>query len=164
MNKKLLELLNKINDKKAEIRSLVDADKLDEAKTAKEELKDMQSKFDILKDMEDEEAVTPVDHTNAQPAGKTVSFAANVRALPMNTMNETTGANGGYTVPEDVQTKINHYKESHRSLRDLVSVERVTTNKGSRVYETKTAVAGFGEVAEDGSIPALGEPTFEPIT
>ena len=36
MNKKLLALLNSISEKKTEIKNLVDADKLDEAKAAKE--------------------------------------------------------------------------------------------------------------------------------
>ena len=55
MNKKLLELLNKINAKKAEVKAFVEADKLEEAKAAKEELKSLQEKFDILKDMEDDD-------------------------------------------------------------------------------------------------------------
>ena len=38
MNKKLLELLNKINSKKTEVKKLVDEGKIEEAKTAKEEL------------------------------------------------------------------------------------------------------------------------------
>ena len=42
MNKELLELLDSINDKKAEVKKLVEEDKLDEAKKAKDELKEMQ--------------------------------------------------------------------------------------------------------------------------
>ena len=55
MNKKLLELLNKINSKKTEVKKLVDEGKIEEAKTAKEELKKMQDEFDILKDLDDTE-------------------------------------------------------------------------------------------------------------
>lgn len=53
MNKKLLELLNAINEKKLEVQNKVEAGKLEEAKTEKAELKKLQDKFDLLKDLDD---------------------------------------------------------------------------------------------------------------
>ena len=53
MNKELLELLDSINDKKAEVKKLAEENKLDEARKAKDELKEMQEKFDLLKDLDD---------------------------------------------------------------------------------------------------------------
>ena len=170
MNKKLLALFNSISEKKTEIKNLVDADKLDEAKAAKEELKALQDKFDIMKDIEDDDEATNKVTATATPVAddkkaSVKNFADNVRSLRTNAaMTEGVDANGGYTVPADTQTKINKYKEAHRSLRDLVSVENVTSNKGSRVYETKTSVKGFKKVAEDGSIEAIENPTFEQVT
>jgi len=170
MNKKLLALLNSISEKKTEIKNLVDADKLDEAKAAKEELKALQDKFDIMKDIEDDDEATNKVTATATPVAddkkaSVKNFADNVRSLRTNAaMTEGLDANGGYTVPADTQTKINKYKEAHRSLRDLVTVENVTSNKGSRVYETKTSVKGFKKVAEDGSIEAIENPTFEQVT
>lgn len=170
MNKKLLALLNSISEKKTEIKNLVDADKLDEAKAAKEELKALQDKFDIMKDIEDDDEATNKVTATATPVAddkkaSVKNFADNVRSLRTNAaMTEGVDANGGYTVPADTQTKINKYKETHRSLRDLVTVENVTSNKGSRVYETKTSVKGFKKVAEDGSIEAIENPTFEQVT
>lgn len=170
MNKKLLALLNSISEKKTEIKNLVDADKLDEAKAAKEELKALQDKFDIMKDIEDDDEATNKVTATATPVAddkkaSVKNFADNVRSLRTNAaMTEGVDANGGYTVPADTQTKINKYKEAHRSLRDLVTVENVTSNKGSRVYETKTSVKGFKKVAEDGSIEAIENPTLEQVT
>ena len=170
MNKKLLALLNSISEKKTEIKNLVDADKLDEAKAAKEELKALQDKFDIMKDIEDDDEATNKVTATATPVAddkkaSVKNFADNVRSLRTNAaMTEGVDANGGYTVPADTQTKINKYKEAHRSLRDLVTVENVTSNKGSRVYETKTSVKGFKKVAEDGSIEAIENPTFEQVS
>ena len=60
MNKKLLELLDAINEKKAIVRDLVDSGKIEEAKAAKAELVELQDKFDLLKDMDDEPGVTMV--------------------------------------------------------------------------------------------------------
>lgn len=162
MNKKLLELLNKIGDKKTEIKNLVESGKLEEAKNAKEELKTMQAEFDILKDLEDDE---PVQNSVKPVAVSTEkSFAQNVRELPLNLMKEGTDASGGYIVPVDVQTKINHYKESHKSVRDVVDVENVTTNKGSRTYEKKAKLTGFQKVTEDGKLQAMTEPSYERVT
>ena len=161
MNKELLALLEKINSKKVEVKNLVSDGKIEEASAAKEELVKMQKSFDILKDMTEEEPVNKVDAT---PAKTGDSFANQFRNLPTNTMKEGVDENGGLTVPQDIQTKINQYKENHRSFRDLVTVEPVSTNKGSRVYQTRTQVQGFGEVAEDGSIEGMTEPTFEQKT
>lgn len=162
MNKKLLELLNKIGDKKTEIKNLVESGKLEDAKNAKEELKTMQAEFDILKDIEDDE---PVQNSVKPVAVSTEkSFAQNVRELPLNIMKEGTDASGGYIVPVDVQTKINHYKESHKSVRDVVDVENVTTNKGSRTYEKKAKLTGFQKVTEDGKLQAMTEPSYERVT
>ena len=55
MNEKLLELLNQINAQKQKVVDLANAGKLKEAKTAKEELQKMQNKFDLLKDVLDQE-------------------------------------------------------------------------------------------------------------
>ena len=162
MNKKLLELLNKIGDKKTEIKNLVESGKLEDAKNAKEELKTMQAEFDILKDLEDDE---PVQNSVKPVAVSTEkSFAQNVRELPLNLMKEGTDASGGYIVPVDVQTKINHYKEVHKSVRDIVTVEKVSTNKGSRTYEKKAKLTGFQKVTEDGKLQAMTEPSYERVT
>ena len=125
MNKKLLELLDKINDKKGEVRSLVDQGKIEEAKTAKEELKRLQDEFDILKDLEDTGAGDFEDHANkGKKLNKTKDsvkeFADAARKGFRNSMNEGTVADGGYTVPEDIQTKINERRTAKASLIDLV--------------------------------------------
>ena len=54
MNKEMQKLLKAINDKKNEVKSLVNDGKLDKAKAAKEELKELQEKFDLLFDLDEE--------------------------------------------------------------------------------------------------------------
>ena len=56
MSKEMKELLNKINAKKAEIRAFVADGKIEDATSAKEELKKLQASFDILAEIEDEAA------------------------------------------------------------------------------------------------------------
>ena len=52
MNKELKELLDKINAKKSEVKNLANENKIEEAQAAKEELKKLQAKFDVLYDLE----------------------------------------------------------------------------------------------------------------
>ena len=55
MNEELRKMLDSINEKKKEVQKLVNENKIEEAKTAKEELKNMQDKFNLLYDLEEEE-------------------------------------------------------------------------------------------------------------
>lgn len=64
MNKEMQKLLKQINDKKNEVKSLVNEEKLDKARTAKEELKELQDKFDLLFDLEDDEHAGIEDKVN----------------------------------------------------------------------------------------------------
>lgn len=169
MNKKLLELLNKINEKKTEIKNLVDQGKIEEAKASKEDLKKMQDEFEILKDLEDE-GVSNMANQIQTGTVKTVQekdpekeFADAARRGFRNSMNEGTASEGGYTVPEDIQTRINTYRESKASLIDLVDVESVTTNKGSRTFKKRSQQTGFTKVGEGGKIPGGKTPQFERI-
>ena len=49
--------------------------------------------------------------------------------------NDDSGSNAGLTIPEDIQTVIHKLVRQFDSLQEYVSVEKVTTTKGSRVYE-----------------------------
>ncbi len=174
MPKKLLEMLEVINAKKTEVRNLVAENKLDEAKSAKEELKEMQNKFDILKDITDNEEVEikesiasgkmeevkpVIDPKNKKDSVS--SFADAARHGFRNSMNEGTPADGGYAVPQDIQTQINEYREAKASLQDLVDVEIVSTNKGSRTYKKRAQQTGFTKVGEGAAIGAGNTPQFE---
>lgn len=169
MNKKLLELLDSINEKKALVQSLVADGKLEEARSEKEQLMELQNKFDILKDIEDEETsnmqqraaentAKPVEEKNSV---KEFANAARNGFRVNNSMNEGTPEEGGYTVPEDIQTKIDEYRTARASLIDLVDVETVTTKKGSRTFKKRSQQTGFVKVGEASKIPGKNTPKFE---
>lgn len=169
MNKELLALLESINDKKAEVKKLAEENKLDEARKAKDELKEMQEKFDLLKDLDDgkmDDARKKADakgmkYADQKDAVKEFADAARRGFKVENSMNEGTPADGGYTVPEDIQTKINERRSAKASLIDLVDVESVTTNKGSRTFKKRSQQTGFQKVGEGGKIGAKATPQFE---
>lgn len=167
MNKKLLELLDSINEKKTEVRNLVSEGKLEEAKAAKEELKNLQEQFDLLKDIDDgarEDMQQKLNNGTATPVQQKdpiKEFADAARNGFQNSMNEGTKADGGYTVPEDIETRINERRSAKASLIDLVDVEPVTTNKGSRTFKKRSQQTGFTKVGEGGKIGAKATPQFE---
>ena len=77
-------------------------------------------------------------------------------------MTEGTPADGGLIVPQDIQTAINERKRALNPLSALFHVENVTTNTGSRVYDTQPT-KGFTKVAEMGAISRDDKPAFEQI-
>ena len=168
MNKKLLELLNQINEKKTMVQNLVEQGKLEEAKEAKNELEDMQAKFNLLKDVMDPAGNGTVEAQNTpavpdgEPKDSTKEFAnAARRGFRNATMTEGTPADGGYTVPEDIQTRINEYRSAKFSLLSLVDVQSVTTNKGQRTFKKRAQQTGFTKVGEGGKILGKNTPQFE---
>ena len=146
MNKKLLELLDKINAKKVDVKNFAESGELDKAQEAKDELIKLQQQFDILKDLEDTEPVTPQNRVPLTPKDSIKEFADAARSGFRNSMNEGTPAEGGYTVPEDIQTRINERRTAKASLITLVDVENVTTNKGSRTFKKRAQQTGFTKV------------------
>lgn len=166
-NEKLRKLLNEINEKKTMVQNLVEQGKLEEAKVAKEELVNLQKKFDLLKDVMDPDGdgtvAEPVNTVSAvEPKNSVKEFADAARNGFRNaTMTEGTATNGGYTVPEDIQTRVNEYRSAKASLIDLVDVQNVTTNKGQRTFKKRAQQTGFTKVGEGGKISAGSNPEFE---
>lgn len=172
MNKQLLEMLDAIDAKKQEVVDLTTADKIDEATKAKEELVRLQEKFDLLKDVvkDDAEPVSPkpVDAKPVAPLGNKKddaikAFADAARRGFKVDMSEGVGEDGGYTVPEDIQTTINILREAKASLTDYVRVEPVTTKSGSRVFKSRTQLTGFKKVGENTAIGKKDGPKFTKV-
>ena len=78
---------------------------------------------------------------------------------------ESVDADGGYTVPEDIVTKVNHWPEIVYSFLDDISVENVSTNKGARTYQKKAQTEAFIDLDENGAITKkITAPQFERVT
>lgn len=95
-----------------------------------------------------------------EPAPDVVKAFADAARRGFKSMNEGTLADGGYTVPEDIVTKIQHYRQSKASLLHLVTVVPVKTNKGARTFKTRQQQTGFTKVGEGGKIPAGATPKY----
>lgn len=176
MNKELRELLDSINEKKEAARKLVADNKLDEAKALKNEISQLQDKFDVLKDLYEDEKYTFEDNLSNGKTKKlngdepenrkkdsTKDFANAARKLFMvnNQMSEGMPSAGGYTVPEDIETKINHYRQAKGALQNLVRVTPVKTNKGGRTFRKRAQQTGFTKVGEGAKISKKNTPQYE---
>lgn len=186
MSKEMRELLNKINAKKAEIKALVADGKIEDATSAKEELKDLQKSFDILADLDDDDAQKAQQQaqqgTAQTAAGEKNGLAKQVKAFTnaikaawkktdispedkeiLNAMSEGSDEDGGLTVPKDIKTKIKELRRSEDALETLVNVEHVTTNSGSRVIEREADQTPFDNVDEAAEFPDVSTPQFENV-
>lgn len=73
-------------------------------------------------------------------------------------------ADGGVLIPVDQQTAINELKRGFSSLRELVTVEPVSTLTGSRVLEQDAEHTGFEKFVEGSSIGTTTGPKFDLLT
>ena len=173
MNKK--DLINKINGLVAEVKALVAKGDLDGAEAKKAELDKAQAAFNLINDLPEEipqpENMVPVHEPVApeqNPHDAIHEFAEAARHGfrvngAIDAPNEGTGADGGYTVPDDIQTRINHFREDNFSLFSLFDVETVKTLSGRRTYQSRADLTGFSLVAEAGKIGKVAGPKFEVI-
>lgn len=162
MKNKIMELRNTAVAKRKEAQSFAASADITSAKASLEEAKKADAEADMLQEILDSTPAVP--QVNVKPENQNDpihEFAQAVRRGFKNLNNEGTGADGGYTVPEDIQTRIEKYREAKFSLATLVRTEAVTTNKGRRTFQTKAQHAGFSKVAEAGTIGAVTGPQFK---
>ena len=168
MNKRMRELQTLITSKTAEAKSFMDGENKDivKANAILDEVDALQKEFEteerILKSGK---AGVPAEEPKIEePKVDSIkAFADAARHGFKGAMNEGTPAEGGYTVPVDISTQINKFKENHFSLRGYIDHETVSTNAGSRTYQTRAQQTGFTQVGEGGKIGQGSAPKFSRI-
>ena len=167
------EILTKIQNKTAEAKSFMESGEVEKATTTMDEVDALQKEYDTEKRIYDAEKATGAQNaTHAvedKAQAKTVEtevakFAKAVRQFIRKGLVEGVGEDGGYTVPEDVLTRIEHYKDVDYSLEQDIDVVTVSTNKGSRTYQKKTTPNTFVDIDENGNITEeIEAPKFERV-
>lgn len=183
MSKELRELLNKISQTKSVAKNLLAENKVEEAKALKEEIVAMQEKADLMAQLEDDEEEEILDKMNEgnvkeinnKKADSKTAFVNAIRngilktklsqedIEVLNMMQEGTPADGGLTVPQDIQTQIKELRRTEDALENLVNVETVNTLSGSRVIEKNADMVPFDNVDEAAQFPDVATPQFENI-
>lgn len=168
MNKRMRELQAQIMEKTAEGNDYLHGTNNKTKDIAKanecfDEAEALQKEFDAEeRSLKLGKAGVPSADQNEPKKDSIKAFADAARAGFKN-MNEGTGADGGYTVPEDISTKINTYKENYFNLASLIDYEPVSTNKGARTYKTRAQQTGFTVVGEGGKMSKVTGPKFSRI-
>lgn len=180
MNEELKKMLDSINTLKAEVRNLANEGKIEEAKAKKEELKALNDKFNLIYDLEEEKKeekkeeiknkakkITNKDEVNAfVNAIKAKLTDSSVSASDKQILNQMSGgtpADGGLTVPQDMQTTVKDLRRSQDALENLVHVEPVSTLSGSRVIEVNADQVPFDNVDEAADFPEVATPQFRKV-
>ena len=159
MNKKMRELLTKIEAKTLEAKEARDKGETEKAMTLLNEMDDMKKEFEVEKRLMEEEKPEEPEAKKAAPVDAVKAFADAARS-GFKAMNEGTPAQGGYTVPEDIETKINHLRENGDSLQSLITVVPVKTNSGARTFRVRSQQTGFANVAEGEGIGTKDTPQY----
>lgn len=138
---------------------------LEKAAACFDKIDEYQKEFDMQERLEaaKKAGVPTGEGEPGEPAPDVVKAFADAARRGFKSMNEGTPGDGGYTVPVDIVTQIQHYRESKASLLNLVTVVPVKTNEGARTFKTRQQQTGFTKVGEGGKIPAKATPKFERI-
>lgn len=165
MNKKMREIKAQMDALNEEAKSLFEAKDYEGAESKVAEIEALEKAYKTAERLfqGEKEEVTDEVVNKAKSVNKVKAFAENIKKI-RNSMNEGTGTDGGYTVPEDVSTDIEHLREAKFSLEQLVSVESVSTMSGKRTYKKRSSQTGFSKVGEGAAIGAKATPQFDRIS
>lgn len=173
MNKRMREILAKIQAKTAEAKALTEGENKDieKASAIMNEVDSLQKEYDLEKKIYEAEKASGSQSANGvveDPAKakneetEVTKFAKAVRQFIRKGLVEGVDEDGGYTVPEDVSTRVEHYKDVDYALEQDIDVVPVSTNKGSRTYQKKTTPNIFVDIDENGEITnEIEAPKFE---
>lgn len=173
MNKKMRELLNKITQKRMMAKGFMEEGEnkdLEKATALMDEADALQKEYDLearMYEAEKDDNTPSEEEIEKEKAKKeeksSIKAVADAIRAVTKTMNEGTGTEGGYTVPEDIQTRIEELREAKFALEQLVDVEAVSTMSGQRTYKTRAQKRGFTKVGEKSKISKVDGPAFSRI-
>ena len=164
MNKKMREIKAQMDVLKEEATEAVEAKDIETAESKIAEIDNLEREYKVAERLfnGEKEGVTDKVVETAKVVDKVSAFATAIKKV-RNSMNENTGTDGGYTVPEDVQTDIEHLREAKFSLESLVSVESVSTMSGRRTFKKRSSQTGFNKVGEGAAIGQGATPKYDVI-
>jgi len=167
MNKRMRELLNKIETKRVEAQGFVESAKAQEAMNAIAEIKDLESLFmSEQKLYEMSKSNVPDEPKSGTP--KIDGFSVMAKLLRKGTLTDVesalitgSGAESGenYLIPEDVDVTIRELRKTYVSAKDLLTVIPTMSLTGSFVFESG-APSGLESFDDGSDIPMEDNPTF----
>ena len=185
MSKELRELLSQLDEKNKAMGEL-----LNKEGVTKEELENISNEIDVLQaKIEAQKIKDNIDNTLNEPGGTPVATNNNDKVLyngelftkavadsllrqrglqglnlteeQRNKISEKVNEDGGFAVPEDIQTKINKRLKDTTDLFNLVDSEKVFTRKGQRTYEKRADQTPLVNLDEYAKITDVDNPKLE---
>lgn len=187
MKKELRELLAQLDATKLEVRTLLGEDKVAEAETKMLEVRSLEKKIQVQKELDDAEER---EQREGRAAGGTKddqeletqyrsAFLKGLRRRSISSeersvieeYNKRAVMHGGdaadqadgdsnLVVPQDIQTRINELMRTLNDLTQYVSLEEVSTRSGKRVLEKDDDMTPLPVVDEYGQINETDNPKF----
>ncbi|HWQ59049.1 MAG TPA: phage major capsid protein [Clostridia bacterium] len=149
MNKKMREILDKMDAARAAATKLFDEGKTADARAKLDEAKNLQADYEVAKELDDIEhqrAAEGAANGKKGDTGKASGFVAMAKMLrkeklvdaeaAMITSTDDTTNTENYLVPEDVDYEIRELRKSYPSAKDDVTVIPTGTMSGSFNFET----------------------------
>lgn len=164
------EMKAKLEVLKNECQTFLNDGKVSDAKTKMAEIDELKDSIAIQERLEAEEKLDIANSATGKEQQKRArdsikEFADAFRhGFKNSVMTSGSDPDGGYTVPEDISTQVKQYRETFFDFSHYVTTESVSTNKGKRTYQKKSAVTGFAELDELGAISELETPQFERVS
>jgi len=175
MTKELRIIFANLNEKKEMVNALLAEDKVSEADALMKEVRNLQKKADLQAEIDAQDAidiptiVVPKDKKEIEYKdvffkafkGKKLNEAENaLLETAKASLSSTTGTDGGYIIPQDIQTRIMELKRDLPILENYINVEPVSTLTGSRVIEKYADIVPFATFAEGDDVPDTTAPQF----
>ncbi|MGG6311572.1 phage major capsid protein [Paenibacillus macerans] len=193
MTKELRALLDQLEAGKKEVRSLMIEDKVDEAEKRMKDVRELQKKVDLQRELEGDELRdsngTPIDSNQPRDMIELESeyrsiFLMALRRQPVSTEQRsvaleyakravlgeggvnpsTPSGDASLIVPKDIQTSINKVEREIMDLSMYVNMQYVTALSGTRVLESVQDITPFDAIEEYGLFGDMKEPNFIPVS
>ena len=170
MNKKMREILTKINSKKELAKSYMDGENKDVEKASAllAEIDELQKEFEVeekLYAMEKEDNEPSEEETKAKKeVSSKEAFGASVKNFVRKAIDLEEGANPVHvTVSEDISAEIEKLIEVEEDLANEIEWKTKNTLSGKDRVKTRGQYQGFGAVEEGGKIKKTGAPKYNTI-
>ncbi|AVD56216.1 phage major capsid protein [Heyndrickxia coagulans] len=182
MSKELRELLNKLNQKKAAAKVLMGKEDAtpEEIQVAAAEINELKAKIEAQKLIDEETAIPvggkpvvsviePDKNSKEYRELHTKAFLNYLRKKPLteemkNTLSSNTGSDGGYLIPQDINTQINNLKRQYKSAKMCCTeVYTTSTKTGSFVWEDLSTLTPLVNMTEMTDLDSSSQPKFRSV-
>jgi len=143
MNKKMINLNEQISNKRAEMAAFIAAKDVDNARKLKGEIELLNLEYFTAEQEFNTEKANVENNGKPKEPKKNEAMAQflNLVRQPQMQNNMISGEDklGGYTVPEDISTKVNQLLEAEDHLMQFITTTPVSTQSGERTFQRRNA-------------------------